>query len=184
MAINYQVWFTTKYLVNGSFNINTTMTQWETGFALITGNIPDLFPLLRRFFPKFLRADSDELQPNPYPYPATSSGSGSGPGSGTGYSSRIRKMFASSGSNNTSPDDTTDDSYGMETFKWRGDEITVGDVQVQGRASHSSLTESQEAIIDEEAGKGGGIVKTTHFVIQEAHTRPSGEIREKRWSNI
>jgi len=164
--------------VDGGFNLNSTMTQWETGFALITGNVPDLFPLLRRFFPKFLRQDSDELQPNPYPYPSTESGSGSN------YSSRLRKMFGSSGSKTTTTDDTTDDSYGMETFKWRGDEVTVGDVQVQGRASHGSLTESQEAIIDEEAAKTGGIVKTTHFVIQEAHTRPSGETREKRWSNI
>jgi hypothetical protein len=71
--------------------------------------------------------------------------------------------------------------FGMETYGWRGDLVTTGEVQVKGGAARS-LTESEEAIIEGELGKTGGIVKTTHFVVQEdTGPRPS---EEHRWSNI
>jgi hypothetical protein len=71
-----------------------------------------------------------------------------------------------------------DEGYDMNTFNWRGDELHTGEIRVKGGASNSSLDGSEEAII--EGAKNAGIVKTTHFVVQE--TESSKE--EKRWSNI
>ena len=75
-----------------------------------------------------------------------------------------------------------DETFGMDTYMWRGDMVTTGEVQVKGGVTRS-LTGSEEAIIDEELGKAGGIVKTTHFVVQEdTGPRPSRE--DNRWSNV
>jgi len=71
-----------------------------------------------------------------------------------------------------------DEGYDMNTFNWRGDELQTGEITVKGGASNSSLHGSEEAIIEE--AKNAGIVKTTHFVVQETESR----LEEKRWSNV
>jgi hypothetical protein len=58
-----------------------------------------------------------------------------------------------------------EEAFGMETYGWRGDMVTTGEVQVKGGAARR------------------GIVKTTHFIVQEdTGPRPSRE--DHRWSNV
>jgi hypothetical protein len=162
-----------------SYNVHSTISQIEGGLALVTGNIPDLFPIIRRWYPNFLRSDSpDILAPNPYPYHKSNSASAN-----SAYSSRLQKTIVPPmGSTRVLNKEEGEDSFGMETYGWRGDMVTTGEVLVKGGAARS-LTESEEAIIDGELGKAGGIVKTTHFVVQEdTGPRPSRE--DNRWSNV
>lgn len=73
-------------------------------------------------------------------------------------------------------------AFSMETYGWRGDMVTTGEVEVKGGAR--SLTSSEEAVMEEKLGKGVGIVKTTHFVVQEDITGPRPSLEQRRWSSI
>jgi hypothetical protein len=160
---------------DANYSVSCTISQIETGLALVTGCVPDLFPMLRRCCPNFLRDDTDILEPNPYPV---------GSGSGSSYSHRMKKVLGpltpTIGSRKISNvgGERDDEGYDMNTFNWRGDELQTGEITVKGGASNNSLHGSAEAIIEE--AKNVGIVKTTHFVVQETESRPE----EKRWSNI
>ena len=73
-------------------------------------------------------------------------------------------------------------AFEMETYGWRGDMVMTGEVEVKGGAR--SLTSSEEAVMEEGLGKSGGIVKTTHFVVQEDSNGPRPSLEQRRWSII
>src|ERR1700742_4914011 len=68
---------------DANYSVRCSISQIETGLALVTGCVPDLFPMLRRCCPNFLRDDTDILEPNPYPV---------GSGSGSSYSHRMKVL--------------------------------------------------------------------------------------------
>lgn len=169
-----------------NFSVRSTISMIETDLALVTGCIPDLFPLIRRCFPNFLRSEPHALEPNPYPY-ITNSGSGLRSStiseSRSSYSQRVRKILSPNTSQNmTSIDEEMDIAYGMETFNWRGDNVRGPEVEVKGGADVEPLPGNQEADIGEVMdGNVMGIVKTTQFTVEEGDANSE---YEKKWSNV
>ncbi len=121
----------------------------EIGLALVTGCIPDLFPVIRHWFPNLLHYDSS------YPYVTGSS------------KHRTRKAFTSLASkNNLSHHNRDSDDINLDDCIWRNDIVTTGEVHVKGGASASSVHGSEE-ILTEVEDKSQGIVKTTPFIVRE-----------------
>ncbi|KAL2068233.1 hypothetical protein VTL71DRAFT_16331 [Oculimacula yallundae] len=157
-----------------SYSVFSSIAHIETGLALVTGCIPDLFPLLRRFFPNFLRSESPHLAMNPYPCR---------PASGSSGSRRIRNTFPSSTPRQkTGFDQARSTVSGLETFGWRGDEVRLADMQVKVGATSSagSLTGSQKVPFEQEVIYTGGILKTTRFNIREGERFAE----DGRWSVV
>ncbi|PVH78614.1 hypothetical protein DL98DRAFT_634327 [Cadophora sp. DSE1049] len=158
-----------------SYSVKSTIAHIETGLALVTGCIPDLFPLLRRFFPNFLRSEP-HLAPNPYPFKSES---------GSSVSRRIRNVLTSSRSRHrTAFDEERSITFGLETFGWRGDELRSADVDVRvrgaGAASQGSLTRSEETAVEETGDVNGGILKTTRFVVRSG----ANSVEQSQWSVV
>lgn len=169
-----------------NFSVRSTISQIETDLALVTGCIPDLFPLVRRCFPGFLRSEPRILPPNPYPY-ISESGLGSGLRSSTisesrsSYSRRVRKILTPNTSRNMSSiDEEMDIAHAMETFIWRGDNVRGAEVEVKGNAD-IEVSSSQAGIIEEALDSGKSIVKTTQFTVEE---QDADSLYEKKWSNV
>ncbi|KUJ20171.1 uncharacterized protein LY89DRAFT_780008 [Mollisia scopiformis] len=170
-----------------NFSIRSTISQIETDLALVTGCIPDLFPLVRRCFPNFLRSEPRVLPPNPYPY---DSGSNSGLRNSTvsdsrrsSYSRRVKKILTPNTSKNMeSIDEEMDIGHGMETFNWRGDNVRGAEVEVKGGADVEVFTVSEGADIDDVMGGNvNAIVKTTQFTVEE---QDADSVYEHKWSNV
>ncbi|KAH9215792.1 hypothetical protein DL95DRAFT_499750 [Leptodontidium sp. 2 PMI_412] len=161
-----------------SYSVKSTIAHIETGLALVTGCIPDLFPLFRRFFPNFLRSESPNLAPNPYPCKSDS---------GSSVSRRIRNVLtASRERGRVAFDEERSVAFGLEMVGWRGERGRLADgdrdVHVRGAAvgSMGSLTRSQD-VVEEETGDGkGGILKTTRSVVRDGES--SGE--QSQWSVV
>ena len=73
-----------------------------------------------------------------------------------------------------------DNAFGMDSLHFRKDTLAKRDILVKEAASVSSSTGSHEVIVGEGVNKNGRIIKTTHFVVQEADIVPE----QRRWSNI
>lgn len=68
-------------------------------------------------------------------------------------------------------------THGMETFNWRGDNVTGAEVEVRGGASVEEVDLGDLV----EGSNGMGIVKTTRFTIEEQDV---DSVYEKRWMNF
>ena len=73
-----------------------------------------------------------------------------------------------------------DNAFGMDSLHFRNDTLAKGNILVKEAASVSSSIGSQEVIVGEGVNTNGRIIKTTHFVVQEADIVPE----QRRWSNI
>ncbi|KAG4439273.1 hypothetical protein IFR05_005258 [Cadophora sp. M221] len=159
-----------------SYSVKSTIAHIETGLALVTGCIPDLFPLLRRFFPNFLRSESPNLAPNPYPCKSDS-------GSSVSRRVRLRNVLtASKERGRVAFDEERSVAFGLEMVGLRGDgRVSDGDVHVRGTAvgSEGSLMRSQE-VVAHEAGDGKGDISTTRFVVRGGES----STEQSRWSVV
>ncbi|KAK0099950.1 hypothetical protein ONS95_013228 [Cadophora gregata] len=158
-----------------SYSVKSTIANIETGLALVTGCIPDLFPLLRLFFPNFLRSEP-HLAPNPYPVKSES---------GSSVSRRMRNVLTSSRSRHrTAFDEERSITFGLETFGWRSDELRMADVDGSfdggGTSSQGSLTRSEETAVEEVNNANDGILKTTMYVVRSRQNSDE----QSRWSVV
>lgn len=138
-----------------TYTVGQTISSIETGLALCTACIPDLLPLMNRFFPRLMGHTS---------HPRTSGVSRSG-----------RKPYMPSVTGTQMSGRAV--PFPMEQMDWRKDQLTTAEVHVKGGASDSSRNTSEEVIIRQSLGEKGRIVKTTHFTIEDVED-------DKRWSAV
>lgn len=148
------------------YTVGQTISAVESGLAIMAACIPDLLPLVSRYFPTLMGISTRGNTPN----------------YANGYASASRNArngYVVSNNINTNRSVGGGDDYEMPNMKWRNDQLTKGEVQIKGGASQTSLHGSEEAIIVANAvPEKGRIVKTTHFVVEEA------DDEDKRWSNV
>ncbi|KAI9648170.1 hypothetical protein NHQ30_002802 [Ciborinia camelliae] len=152
-------------------NVNSTISQIETGLALATGCVPDLLPLLRLLMPGFFNfATRKSTHPAQYPYPTT-------------FGSR-KKSKGQSAQDDNILKDTVYEEHGLDDLKLRPNNgLVQRETHVTGAASTDSLTGSQIEIFDksiDDKSESTTIVKTTHFSVKESDLSNP----KKTWSNV
>ncbi|ESZ92753.1 hypothetical protein SBOR_6865 [Sclerotinia borealis F-4128] len=152
-------------------NVRSTISQIETGLALVTGCIPDLLPLLRLLMPGFFNfATRKSTHPAQYPY-STTFGS--------------KKIYqGQSAEDNNILNDTVYEDHGLDELKLRPNNgLVQRETHVRGAASTDSLTSSQIEMFDkniDDKSESRTIIKTIHFSVKESDlTNP-----KKTWSNV
>lgn len=150
---------------DSSYNVNSTISQIETGLALVTGCIPDLLPLIRIIFPRLLNfMDGHRPTTNPYPYPTTI---------GSKSINRRHQSKMDEG-----------EEFGLGGLKLRPDRLVQSSTMVRGAASVESLTREQtDGVERDDKSESQVVIVTTHFSVRdtEQHSTPHAK---KSWSNV
>ncbi|KAF7919840.1 hypothetical protein EAE99_008385 [Botrytis elliptica] len=148
-------------------NVNSTISQIETGLALVIGCIPDLLPLFRLLIPGFLNfATRQSTHPARYPYLSA-------------FGSKKKPEDRSDILKNTMYEE-----HGLDILKLRPNNgLIQRETQVRGAASTDSLTGSQIEMFDktmDDKTDSKTIIKTTHFSMKES------DLNDPRntWSNV
>ncbi|EDN95851.1 hypothetical protein SS1G_12056 [Sclerotinia sclerotiorum 1980 UF-70] len=136
-------------------NVNSAVSQIETGLALVIGCVPDLLPLIHLLIPSFLNfATKKSTHAAQYPYLRT-----------LGSSQILRGQNAKDGNKSY-------EGHGLDNLKLRPDNGLVQcEIQVTGAASTDSLTSSQIGIFDKNIDdnlESMTIIKTIHFSVEES----------------
>ncbi|KAF7853064.1 hypothetical protein EAF04_010803 [Stromatinia cepivora] len=148
-------------------NVNSTISQIETGLALVIGCIPDLLPLVRLLIPGFLDfATRKSTHPAQYPYPPT-----------LGSKKKLQGQ-------NVKNSNILSEEHGLDDLELRPNNGLVQcEIQVRGAASTDSLTGSQIEMFDKNMDdnlESRTIIKTTCFSVKESDLNNP----RKNWSNF
>ncbi|KAK6612799.1 putative CFEM domain-containing protein [Botrytis cinerea] len=148
-------------------NVDSTISQIETGLALVIGCVPDLLPLIRLLVPGFFNfATRQSTHPARYPYSST-------------LDSKRKPQGQSDILNNT-----TYQEHGLDVLKLRPNNgLVQRETHVRGAASTDSLTGSQIEMFDkniDDKSDSKTIIKTTHFSVKESDLNDPS----KTWSNV
>ncbi|PQE20454.1 cfem domain-containing protein [Rutstroemia sp. NJR-2017a WRK4] len=150
---------------DSSYNVNSTISQIETGLALVTGCVPDLLPLVRFIFPRLLHfTDGHQPTTKPSAYPTTI---------GSKTVNRRNKS-----------DLDEDEEIGLRSLKLRPDRLVQSSTMVRGAASVESLTREQsDGVERDDKSESQIVIVTTHFSVRdtEQHGTPDAK---KSWSNV
>ncbi|TGO82286.1 hypothetical protein BPOR_0872g00070 [Botrytis porri] len=148
-------------------NVNSTISQMETGLALVIGCVPDLLPLFRLLIPRFFNfATRQSTHPARYSYPST-----------FGFKRKPE-------SQSDILKNTIYEEHGLDVLKLRPNNgLVERETQVRGVASTDSLTGSQIEMFDktmDDKTESKTIIKTTHFSMKES------DLNDPRntWSNV
>lgn len=152
-------------------NVNSTISQIETGLALVTGCVPEILPLMRFLMPSFFNlATRKSTNPAQYLYPPT-------------IGSKKNSRGQSANDDNILKD-TVYEEYGLEDLKLRPNNgLVQRETHVRGAASTDSLTGSQIEVFGrnpEEKSESTTITKTTHFSVRESDSTDP----KRTWSNV
>ncbi|KAM3086177.1 hypothetical protein ACMFMG_000315 [Clarireedia jacksonii] len=146
-----------------SYNVNSTISQIETGLALVTGCIPDLLPLVRLIFPRLLHC-TDGHQPTAKPsYPTTIG------------SKTVNRRHQS--------DIDEGEEIGLRSLKLRPDRLVQSSTVVKGAASVESLTREQTGVGRDDKSESQVVIVTTHFSLRDTEHHSTPEAK-KSWSNV
>jgi hypothetical protein len=151
---------------DSSYNVNSTISQIETGLALVTGCVPDLLPLVRVIFPRILHfTDGHQPTTKPSAYPTTI-------GSKTVNRRRESEI------------DDDGEEIGLRSLKLRPDRLMQRSTMVRGAASVESLTREQtDGVERDDKSESQIVIVTTHFSVRDTEQHSTPDPR-KSWSNV